>query len=283
MDGDKVSRERLIEIGRELATMARTPQQLSVRAKRGMSAALVPAVHGSVMYAVELGEAALDLVESGRELVASPLMRACYESSLTAAWLVQNPEAVFGFVNEETRQRRNISAAMSESVTEVFREGASRMAHLDRAEIETNATAQARHMQQLCGSLRGGADAYLYYRFMSSFAHISAMVVDHYVEETDDNPSGLRLHVHAKPHGHDAWLFMTVASMMWALRALDHLDLSHTARSALRRYARELTVNESLRLTPEAESEAAKAEQKRRQSEWKGPRKKDRAEHFPIE
>lgn len=272
MDEGSVSRERLVEIGRELCELGGLASALTV--KRQANAALAPAVHGAVMHCIELGEAALDVFDSGRDLAAMPLMRAAYESGLTAAWLAQNPEAIRGLVNENRRQRRALSDAMSKSVSESFRDGASKIAHINEDKIETSADAQAQYIKQMCSALRGGHDAYLYYRFMSSLSHTSAMVIDHYVEETDSNERGVILLKSAKPQGHDAWLFLTVASMMWALHALDHLDITHTRRSRLQRYARELGVTAFLSLTPEAATEAAKAEQDRRRSQWKGKRPK---------
>ena len=83
-----------------------------------------------------------------------------------------------------------------------------------------------------------------------------------------------RLEYQATPIGHDSWLFLTVASTVWASRAIDHSKSTTLQRSALRAYARELKVGETLKLTPEAEKAIRRAEQKRRQDAWKGPKNK---------
>lgn len=133
-----------------------------------------------------------------------PLMRACYESGLTAARLVQNPEGIRGSVNEEARPRVGPFDQHGRFDDCLVREGSQSMALIDGVMIESGADTQESQMHQLCNSLQGGYDAYLYYRFMTSSACISAHTVDQYqyIEETDPEESGgVRLLTEAEPIG----------------------------------------------------------------------------------
>jgi hypothetical protein len=265
------SRDELIALGRELFEMGRGGGTFWGKASK-VSQAQIPAVHAVARHTLELGDSAITLIESDREFAALTLMRSALECALTSVWLVQSDEAVFGFAAEEYRQRRAISAEMAKAVSESLREGATRIAHLDEESVETIASPQARAFQQLCNQFAGGNEAYLHYRIMSGMVHPCVTLTDFYLELDDDAPGGAALGMDPKPIGHDSWLFLTVASMMWAQRALDHLDSNHTQRSRLRGIAHELQVPETLSLTPEAQQAAAKSAQARRRAEWVGPK-----------
>jgi hypothetical protein len=77
---------------------------------------------------------------------------------------------------------------------------------------------------------------------------------------------------------HDSWLYLTVASMMWAMRALDHMDADHPHRSLLRDIAKRLQTSPTLRLTQAAAERERLADQVRRRAARKGPRSKQRNE-----
>lgn len=269
------SLDRLMALGEELFQLGRDEEQFDARAG-GVSYAQVPAVFGVARHALETGDAGLRLWREGRQLVAMTLMRSALECAVTALWLVQSPEAIMGFVGEEYRQRRNLSREMAESASESFRAGASRIAHLDEHRIETTAAPQAKAFWQLCDTLNGGRDAYLYYRFESAMVHPTVFLTDFYVEDAPDTSAGCTLMMQPKAVGVDAWPFLTVASMMWANRALDHVSKWHPHRSRLREVATELGVAETLQLTEKARQEANQSARDRRRANYKPPRKKRR-------
>lgn len=264
--------ERLLELGDELFNLGRDDARFDARS---VSLAHVPAVFGVARHAIETGDAGLRLWAEGRQLVAVTLMRSALECAATAMWLVQNPEALIAFVGEEYRQRRTLSVDMAKSPSQSFREGASKLAYLDEERIETAAAPQAQKFWQLCEALVGGRDAYLYYRFESAMVHPTVFLTDFYVEPAE-SPAGCTLRMEPRPVDVDAWPYLTVATMMWAHRSLDHLSTSHPYRARLRDVARELGVPETLQLTEKARQEAEKSARKRRRAAYKPPRRRKR-------
>lgn len=262
---EPISADRLKEIADELYFLGREGDAFTARARVG-SMSQVPAVFAIGRHAVELGMAAVDLHMSGKGLVSLTLTRAALESTITALWLVQSQEAVLGLVVEANRNRRNLVRQMGESSTAIFREGADRTWMPEGRDIETIAAPQARHFEAMCNALRGGKDAYLHYRILSGMVHPSATAADFYLEQNDDSPAGCIMHEEPRPVGHNSWLYLTVACMVWASLAIDHLDIDHVHRSRLRQIARELEIPQTLELTPEAEQEVRLAQQARRRA-----------------
>lgn len=251
------TRERLVELGDELFVMGRGDDGSTFTALAGPDvASRVLAAFGTARHAVETGKSAIDLYMNGRELVALTLVRASFEAAITSLWLVQNPEAIRGFVGEEHRQRRALSLSMAEAASESLRTGADRIAHLNESDIDTVAKNSARFFKERCNELNGGKDAYTHYRILSGMVHPSATLADFYLEADDSATMGCSLHYEPRQVGHDSWLFLTVASMTWANRALDHLDTGRAHRSRLRSIARELGIPETLGLTMEAQMAA---------------------------
>ncbi len=276
------TREELIALGRELFEMGRGDGMFWGRTT-AISTAQIPAVHAIARHALEVGDSSLTLVEADRELAAVTLMRSTVECALTALWLVQNREAIFGFVVEDHRQRRTLSREMAKAVSESLRAGATRIAHLDDETIETIAAPQAQWFKQLCDAFSGGHEAYLHYRMMSGMVHPCVTLTDFYLEVSEDSPAGVRLGMGPKPIGHDSWLFLTIASMMWAQRALDHVNAAHPNRSRLRNIAKELQIPETLSLTPDALQAAANSEQVRRRAEWRKPNSRQKGRQAPSD
>ena len=97
------------------------------------------------------------------------------ECSVTAAWLAQNPEAIYGVVAENQRQRINLAKKMAEAASEQIREGSSRVAVLDDDKVSaTTAEAAARNFEVRCGDLDGGHELYIHYKVLSSMVHPGA-------------------------------------------------------------------------------------------------------------
>ena len=230
----------------------------------------VPAVHASARRAIETAKAALEFHSEGRGLIAATLVRSALECAITAIWLTQSNESPLGFVSEEYRQRRILAESMAKTASRALREGASRVAHADDSQIETIAAHQARWFQQRCLTLKGGQDAYTHYRILSALVHPSPTLADFYLDPDEDSPTGCALHAEPRAVGHDAWAFFAVACMVWANRAIDHLDSSHQQRSRLRDIARELGIPETLEMTAGARQAAIKSEQARRRAQLEG-------------
>jgi hypothetical protein len=269
--------DRLISLGRSLIVRIEadaTPVEAAV--ERVVNGGHVPLVSGLAHHSLRLGAVVLDLYENGRRLEAMPTIRALYETALTVAWLSQSREAISAFANEDVRQRKALSKSLAESSSEVFQSSAEKIAHLDQEEDDTIARPQATSLEQLCTALSpGGKDAYSIYRAMSASVHPSITVADNYVDVTDID-GAVTLLKHPEQPDHLSWLHLTVSSMVWSMRALDHMDRRHTHRSYLRSLARTLGVAETLDLTEKARAAETRAASERRRRSWRGPRRKKR-------
>ena len=271
---DANAQEALIELGRDLIRehlAKRSP--LTVQRRRMVNMAHAPLVASLAYHAMRLGETVIDLTESGRRLEAFPTVRATFETALTAMWLSQSREATNAFHNEHERQTKNLVERGLKAASEAMRAGADGLPPRSFQQYATSANPQARSFEQLCVSLTAGHDAYVLYRLMSTYAHPSMAITEHYLFESE-NEAGVTLHAEPTQPTDNFWLYMTVASMVWALRAVDHMDQGHPHRSWLRQAARQLGIAETLNLTPDAQAAETRAEQERRRSLWKGPRKK---------
>jgi hypothetical protein len=275
----ELSKDELIAIGRELVErlLERPKGQFEVKSDRMTSLGHLPLVHAFSTHALRLGAAGLDMFEAGLHLESVPTIRAAYEAALTASWTSDSREAPAAVFNEDVRQRTNLAKAMGRANSEVFREGGPKLPYVDVDKLATAADAQARWFEQMCMALQpGGPDAYVIYRGLSAFAHPSAALADKYVEENPDHPSGMRLLTNPNGSEDSTWLFMLVASMVWAARALDVMVVGRPNRNYLRQVARRLGIAEVLRLSQEAFLSEQSARSERRRAEWKGPNKQKR-------
>lgn len=278
--GDEaLSPDAIIAIGRDLlSTVAAHGLPLEVRTERLVNMGHAPVVFGLAQHCLRTGEVVLDLYEAGKHVESLPLIRSVYESALTAMWVAQSREAINGFFNEDVRQRRALSETFAKSTSKVFQEGAPHIAGIDLDKLDSVADDQARNFQRLCDALQpGGAHAYALYRALSAHTHPSSLLVDQYAEPDDDNPenaSGIFLRREPRPLGHQTWLYLCVASMLWASRAVDVMHRDSPHRSYLRQTAHKLEVVDILQLSEAAKTAEATAEQQRRRASWKGRRPK---------
>jgi hypothetical protein len=264
----------LIELGRGLIREHQSKHNpLAVKRERMVNMAHAPLVASLAYHALRLGETVIDLTERGRRLEAFPTVRATFETALTAMWLSQSREATPAFHNEHERQTRNLVENGLKAASEAMRAGAAGITARPSEEYETSANPQARSFESRCASLTGGRDAYVVYRLMSTYAHPSMAITEHYLFESE-NEAGVTLHSEPTQPTDNFWLYVTVASMIWALRAVDHMDQGHPHRSWLREAAKSLGVAATLNLTAEAKAAEVKAEQERRRASWKGPRRR---------
>lgn len=265
-----------MEIGRQLLqTVSDESEPLTVKTSRVVNAAHGPVVHALAAHSLRLGEAVLDLEEKGMRFEAVPLIRSLFECAITVSWLADSREGVDAWRSDGLRKRKLLAKEMADSANKIFREGAANLPHLDEPEVETIAADQGRRFRDRCLALRGGAEAYVYYRFMSAYSHPSIDLADQYLQLDPEVPAGVVLRTRPEPIA-PSYLFIAVASMIWATRALDVMRQIPRHRDYLRGVARELGVPDVLRLTPEARIAEDRAEQHRRRANWKGPRRRER-------
>lgn len=235
--------DALVGLGRSLifSWMADRPGMMV----RGHPAHRVAIVHGLCAHTHHLAGPALDLIERGDALSAVSLVRTIYEGALTAHWTVQVRDASEAFILEEERQRSTLRTSVTaSSIASSFADGSVPTADggaVER-EIETTSAMQARYFKQLAHDLApGGSDAYTYYQFLSHLTHASGMIADHYVEETDAAP-GVRLLKSPRPLEPEWLAFFVAASLVWAGRARDMIEVEHPRRTELRQAAKRLGI-----------------------------------------
>jgi hypothetical protein len=211
--------------------------------------------HGLAAHVHRLAEVALDLLNRGLIIEAMPLVRSCYESALTAHWLVQVPGAPVALANEHVRNRRNLIKTLAGSSPFLQSLGARFQEDEPLPEEGPVPTVSARRFDELCNDLTpGGADAYAHYRLMSSMVHPTVFLIDFYTREDADpaNVTGFKLSLDAEQPSPVPYLAFVVASLIWAGRAVDYLDKTKARRSELRAAARKIGITSELHPSPSA-------------------------------
>ncbi len=224
--------------------------------KRQINQQQLAVAHGLAAHVHYLAGPALDLLDQGLVLAALPLVRSCFESAITAQWVVQTEDGVQAFVNEDVRQRRSHVRTLEKAMSEVFRDAAPGIERQLIDPLETDAT--ARGFQHLCDDLHPvGADGYATFRMLSQFSHASVVVVDCYLQ-LHPGPTGLALRGEPDEPNAAAWTSILAATLVWAGRAIDFMDKNHSRRSELRRAASQLGIRSDLQLSASALERQAK-------------------------
>lgn len=229
---------------------ARVDVPLTGTRRRPFSPQLLAVAHGLAAHTHYIATPALDLIGMGRVLASLPLIRAAYESAITAQWVVQTGDGAAAFVNEDLRQRRNHVTSLEKAASETLRGASAEVAAQLMDELET--TSSARRFDEICADLTpGGQDAYVVYRSLSHLSHASVLVADQYLEALEVSP---HLALRTEPAEPDAptWTHILAASLVWAGRAVDILDQNHPRRAALRRAAHALGIQPELQLSARA-------------------------------
>lgn len=272
-----LSRYELLALAEELlATMdADQDRSVEVKAERVANQAQAPFVYGLRQHVLRLGAVVIELYRRDLTLEASALVRQMYECAITAQWATDSLESIPAMTNESIRQRRALAESMRRSTSQVFRENADEIAHIHDEKSETIANDQAKSFAARCNALEGGAHAYAIYRALSAYCHASTQLVDEYIIVKSEKSDPI-FRIEPRGFDHDSWLYLAVASMLWATRAFDVLDRDHPHRSYLRSLARRLGTKDVVRLTPQTRIAEARAEQERRRAKWhRPPRSKD--------
>lgn len=225
-------------------------------AARPTTAPQLAVVHGLCAHVHALADTALDLLDEGKVLQSLPIVRAAYEAALKAQWTAQTGDGAAAVMNEDMRQRRSHIRTLEKSVSTVFRETAPKIEAMLGEKRES--ASSARSFEDICQDLEGvGHDGYAIYRALSHLSHATVLVVDQYLGPADDAAMSLR----REPVQPDAptWTFMTVASLVWAARALDFLDGAHARRNKLRAAALALGISSEFQLSERAVLREARA------------------------
>ncbi len=218
----------------------------------GGDLARLASVAGLARHVHETARAVEVLLDAGHSNAAIPLVRICFESALTAAWLVQSREqhGILAFAHEHARTRVALQKDALEAASATFREGASTIADTDVESYEGSIDS-VRQFGQVCRDLTpGGKDAFVYYRILSSYSHASVRVIDMYFASAPDGeymPAYRTTPDTALPP--HMLMFFTAAAMVWSARAYSYLTHDKAHRNYLRSAARRLGISDELHLS----------------------------------
>lgn len=225
------------------------------RRNRQTSEAQFALVYGLVCQAHESARGYLSLLDTVPSMAATPMVRACFEQSLTAHWIAQVDDAYQAVGQEYVRQRRNLAKGLRESAVGAFKVTAGNVeaaVQVDLRQLETLSTSPARYFDKMCADLvPGGKEAYSYYRVMSMESHASVLVADQWLHAPHGRDGRLQLNPKPQPRSEEPWLYLLAASLIWAGRALDFFDETRSRRDYLRSMAREVGVAQHLQLSDE--------------------------------
>ncbi|WP_206448805.1 DUF5677 domain-containing protein [Agrococcus sp. KRD186] len=192
------------------------------------------------------------LLDNGHLNAAVPLVRLVYECALTATWLVQSEDhnGIKAFLHEYTRQQSNLQSALTRAVSATFRSSRGAVADTNMDEY-LGSSDNARRFDLICEDLEpGGADAYIFYKILSSISHAGVRLVDLYFSAP---PRGQVVppprQIPDAPLDPELLLFLASASMVWSGRAVSYISKNKTYRSMLRRAARQLEIKAELHLS----------------------------------
>ncbi|WP_143267844.1 DUF5677 domain-containing protein [Amycolatopsis alba] len=231
-------------------------------------------VFGLVAHTYRIGEQALVMYESSLVIETFPLLRATYESALTAHWVAQSSDGAEALLNKDVQGRKAAATTLAKARSAILRSGSQQFPGADAEFLKTSSGNQARNFEKLCEDLElAGADAYAYYRLMSWYTHPTARLIDLYIEPSDDLTEVESLRQVPEQMDANMWVHFLAYSLIWAGRAIDFIDEEHLHRSRIRELARLLHIPDALNLSPEAIRRSGRAAREERRANWKGPRK----------
>jgi len=230
--------------------------------------ATVGTVHAVAAHAHKLGYAVVALLDAGFTIEIIPLVRAAYESALTASWIAQVPDALPAYLNRNHRQQQALRDTIHQAG---WMEGDQKIPadELEPYLVSGLSKGGASHVVRLCADFLVGDAMYAVYRGLSWMTHPTAAVTDYYLEIREGAAIPV-LHTTAKTGDEGpllvTWVHILCSSLVWSARALNLIDAdraSSTDRGRLRDAARELGINEFLGVTPNAKFRGEQAERQR--------------------
>lgn len=236
----------------------------------GADAARLTSVFGLARHTHETARSIIVLLDARHHSTVATLVRAAYETALTAAWLVQSVgnHGITAFLHEYTRSRTALRNDALKAASAVFRDGAVDVADTDMTPYEGSLDS-ARQFGQVCEDLApGGKDAYILYRILSSYSHPTVRTVDLYFGPPQ---AGTTMPLYRKtpdvPLTREMLLFLTASALVWSARAYSYLTKDQAHRNSLRRRARALNIQDELHLSDTYRQRHARAGKKSSTSE----------------
>jgi Family of unknown function (DUF5677) len=229
-------------------------------------AAVVGTVYALTAHAHKLGYAVANLIDAGFALETIPVIRAAYESAITASWIAQVPDALPAYLNRDHNQQK----ALRDTVKKAGWAAGKQVIAADTLEpylVSAESKTGASKTEVLCKDFIKGDGLYSLYRGLSWMTHPTAAVTDLYLEmrRGSEIPT---LHTTAR-YDRDfmtTWLHVMCSSLVWSARALNLVD-SRRAKSGdrqrLRIAAKRLHTDEFLAVKPDATFRGKKSERKR--------------------
>jgi hypothetical protein len=227
-------------------------------------------VYALTAHTYKLGFAVNTLINADFKVESTPLIRAAYEATLTAAWIQQVDDALPAYLNRNHNQQK----ALRDTVKKAgWASGQTAIAAdtLTPFLVSKQSKAGASWTEQMCADFFAGDSMYSVYRGLSWLTHPTAVVTDLYVElrDGDDLPT-----LHNTAHYDDefliSWLHIMCSSLIWSARALNLIDARRAQtgdRQRLRDWATKLRITEFLAITPEAKFRGQRAERQRARTE----------------
>jgi hypothetical protein len=153
------------------------------------------AIHSHANHAVGLARAILVLEEAGFGVEMIPIVRAVYETAITAAWLLVTPHSGDVLIRQGASDRRKAQDDMIRlgDATEDTPGYRQTTEVLELLEDVSGSFA----FEQRCRSLADGGSLYLTFRILSSWSHAGMGLMDFYVDE--DPESAIEVAVYHAP------------------------------------------------------------------------------------
>ena len=243
----------------------------------------------SLAYHVRtIAQPAANLITESNTIAAMPIVRAAYETALTAQWSAltkHSTEALLQVHDQSmTTLSRDLRRAESPTLLAAVNDRPNEDADVER--IDSIAYAAARRFQTMCDDLMPrGSDKFVFYRFMSLGVHPGVNVMNQYLisEGPEDDPESVKVRAQPLQRGLVEWMGFLAASTLWALAAVDHLELRNPNRERLREIGARLEVTPMLALTSEARTRYFTEARELHRSTWVGRRPRRRNRIAPDE
>ncbi len=231
-------------------------------------AAAVGTVYALAAHAHKLGHAVLALLNAGFTIETIPLIRAAYESAITASWIAQVPDALPAYLNRNHNQQK----ALRDTIAKAGWAAGDQTIPADELEpyrVSKPSKEGASYVEKLCSDFLTGDGMYSLYRGLSWMTHPTAVVTDLYLEMRQGSEVPV-LHTSARVD-HDptlmvSWVLTMCSALVWAARALNLIDADRATsndRNRLRQAAKNLGICEFLAVKSEAKFRGEKSERNR--------------------
>lgn len=197
-------------------------------------------------HAINLADAALTLIESGRPVEAAALLRQVIETAWTAVWVeAYGSTAARALIHEQARNSLNTVQAFVKAGTSATDEEVAELnAALDG--LGNAASPSGRTFEARCEDIEGGKRVYAMYRALSQYSHASVVTVDlyvHQIRKTEQWPLGLGISPRPEADGFDSLFDLAPVMLIHACLAWSRIDKTRAQRTRLKELARLYDIN----------------------------------------